>query len=213
MQLALGHREFQARSGASRQSLKCRTCDAEARRGTGGWTAPLHCARRPPAPLREPAMVAVELFELHQHTTQSRGRVDGCAPPAAPRSAGDRGLRIAARRGVERSLSEHRAQACAASACRPCEGEFCARPRAPSIGGESARRADRRCEAQPATRPRLCALDRNEEHRVALPPTRSRHCALDLDDEQRKAQPPHRLMALRARSHPTTSRENWTRGA
>ncbi len=75
---------------------------------------------------------------------------------AAPRSAGARGLRIAARRGVERSLSEHRAQAACAAGCRPCEGEFCARPRAPSTAGQSARSDDRRSEARPATRPRLC---------------------------------------------------------
>jgi len=47
---------------------------------------------------------------------------------AAPRSAGVRGLRIAPRRCVERSLSEHRAQAARAARCRPCEGEFCRSP-------------------------------------------------------------------------------------
>jgi hypothetical protein len=80
---------------------------------------------------------------------------------AAPRSAGARGLRIAARRCVERSLFEHRAQADRAARCRPCEGEFCARPRAPSTGGQSARRDDRRSEAPPGIRPRPCALGPN----------------------------------------------------
>ena len=80
---------------------------------------------------------------------------------AAPRSAGARGLRIASRRCVERSLSEHRAQAARAARCRPCKGEFCARPRAPSTAGESAQCADRRGGAQPLARPRPCSLARS----------------------------------------------------
>ena len=98
-------------------------------------------------------------------SSRSRGRVAGACASAAPRSAGARGLRIAARRGVERSLSEHRAQAACAAGCRPCEGEFCARPRAPSTAGQSALRADRRSEARPATRPRLCALSTWTDYR------------------------------------------------
>ena len=113
------------------------------------------CACRPPAPLREPKWTLHKANHWFFAKSWAGGRA--CAS-AAPRSAGARGLRIAARRGVERSLFEHRAQASCAAGCRPCEGEFCARPRAPSTGGRSALRADRRSEARPAARPRLCAL-------------------------------------------------------
>jgi hypothetical protein len=40
-----------------------------------------------------------------------------------------------------------------------------ARPWAPSTAGQSARRDDRRSEAQTAAHPRLCALDRPNELR------------------------------------------------
>ena len=111
------------------------------------------CACRPPAPLREPVDSSRWLHPWFLAKPWAGGRA--CAS-AAPRSARARGLRIAARRGVERSLFEHRAQAACAAGCRPCEGEFCARPRAPSTAGQSALRADRCSEARLATRPGLC---------------------------------------------------------
>jgi hypothetical protein len=62
------------------------------------------CACRPPAPLREPQWTLEWVHRWFFAKPWAGGRQ--CAS-AAPRSAGARGLRIAARRGVERSLSEH----------------------------------------------------------------------------------------------------------
>jgi len=91
------------------------------------------CACRPPAPPRGPQWTPGWVHHWFFAKPWAGGRA--CAS-AAPRSAAARGLRIAARRGVERSVFEHRAQAACAAGCRPCEGEFCARPRAPSTTGE-----------------------------------------------------------------------------
>ncbi len=122
-----------------------RACAARRRRGAAPAAHPHLCVNR--------GVVLVDRPTWFFAKPWAGGRPRASA---APRSAGARGLRIAARRGVERSLSEHRAQAACAAGCRPCEGEFCARPRAPSTAGQSARRDDRRSEARPATRPRLC---------------------------------------------------------
>ena len=135
---------------------------------------PLRCAarrRRGAAPAAHPHLCENRLCSSRRRVGSRSSSTRSVVPArpwagerrsasAAPRSAGDRGLRIAPRRCVERSLSEHRAQAACAAGCRPCEGEFCARPRDTSTAGESARSADRRSEAQPLARPRPCKLRR-----------------------------------------------------
>ena len=118
------------------------------------------CACRPPAPLREPRSVLGTDPLWFFAKPWAGGR--RCAS-AAPRSAGARGLRIAARRGVERSLSEHRAQAAGAAGCRPCEGDSALAP------GHRAPQGSRPAGTTPAVKHRrphahgFATLDRKSE--------------------------------------------------